>query len=200
MLGPRIGGLFKFLIGILLLQVATVLLTYTALKTDLEQTAWLFGALAATLGVLVALWFDSVIGSVKEHTMARQQKRHAREREKLRVQAEKDKAKIAQQRKRSSGGATLKTGIAVGGAVGVGVALMFAQLMTLGLLTVSAAGGAALGYGVRSRQEKMIRAREQKQAERLVYAQQDLPALTVDQAPKSTNDTNRRRGRKPSAE
>jgi hypothetical protein len=200
MLGPRIGGLFKFLIGILLLQVATVLLTYTALKTDLEQTAWLFGALAATLGVLVALWFDSVIGSVKEHTMARQQKRHAREREKLRVQAEKDKAKIAQQRKRSSGGATLKTGIAVGGAVGVGVALMFAQLMTLGLLTVSAAGGAALGYGVRSRQEKMIRAREQKQAERLVYAQQDLPALTVDQAPKSNNDASRRRGRKPSAE
>jgi hypothetical protein len=196
MLGPRIGGVFKFLIGILLLQVATALLTYTALMTDLDQTAWLFGALAVTLGVLVALWFDSVIGSVKEHAMARQHKRHAREREKLRVQAEKDKAKLAKQRKRSSGGATLKTGLAVGGTVGVGVALMFAQLMTLGLLTISAAGGAALGYGVRSRQEKMIRAREQRQAERLVYAQQDVPVLTVDPVPPAS----KRRRRKPGAE
>lgn len=187
MLGPRIGGVFKFLIGILLLQVATALLTYTALMTDLEQTAWLFGALAVTLGVLVALWFDSVIGSVKEQAVARQHKRHAREREKLRIQAEKDKAKLAKQRKRSSGGATLKTGLAVGGTVGVGVALMFAQLMTLGLLTISAAGGAALGYGVRSRQEKMIRAREQRQAERLVYAQQDVPVLTA-AAPAKSND------------
>jgi hypothetical protein len=192
MLGPRIGGLFKFLIGILLLQVATALLTYTAMQTDLEQTMWLFGMLAVTLGVLVALWFDSVIGSVKEHAMARQHKRHAREREKLRVQAEKDKSKIAKERRRSSGGATLKTGLAVGGMVGVGVAMMFAQLMTLGLLTVSAAGGAALGYGVRSRQEKMIRAREQKQAERLVYAQQDLPALTTDAAPKGLLGRKRR--------
>jgi hypothetical protein len=192
MLGPRIGGVFKFLIGILLLQVATALLTYTALQTDLDQTAWLFGALAVTLGVLVALWFDSVIGSVKEHAMARQHKRHAREREKLRIQAEKDKAKFAKQRKRSSGGATLKTGLAVGGTVGVGVALMFAQLMTLGLLTISAAGGAALGYGVRSRQEKMIRAREQRQAEKLVYAQQDLPVLTADPAPQPSNRRRRR--------
>jgi hypothetical protein len=191
MLGPRIGGVFKFLIGILLLQVATALLTYTALMTDLQQTGWLFGALAATLGLLVALWFDSVIGSVKEQAVARQHKRHAREREKLRIQAEKEKAKLAKQRKRSSGGATLKTGLAVGGTVGVGVALMFAQLMTLGLLTISAAGGAALGYGVRSRQEKMIRAREQKQAERLVYAQQDVPVLTADSTP--TSDS--RRGR-----
>lgn len=196
MLGPRIGGVFKFLIGILLLQVATALLTYTALMTDLQQTGWLFGALAATLGLLVALWFDSVIGSVKEQAMARQHKRHAREREKLRIQAEKEKAKLAKQRKRSSGGATLKTGLAVGGTVGVGVALMFAQLMTLGLLTISAAGGAALGYGVRSRQEKMIRAREQKQAERLVYAQQDVPVLTADSTPRSDHP----RGRKQPAD
>jgi hypothetical protein len=183
MLGPRIGGVFKFLIGILLLQVATALLTYTALMTDLKQTAYLFAALAATLGVMVALWFDSVIGSVKEHAMARQQKRHSREREKIRMQAEKDKLKLAKQRRRSSGGATLKTGLAVGGTVGVGVALMLAQLMTLGLLTISAAGGAALGYGIRSRQEKMIRAREQKQAEKLLFAEQDLPLLTADSEP-----------------
>lgn len=184
MLGPRIGGLVKFLIGILLLQLATALLTYTALQTDLQQTVWLFAALAATLGVLVALWFDSVIGSVKEQAVARQQKRHSREREKLRVQAERDKAKLAQARKRFSGGATLKTGAAVGGLVGVGVAMMLAQFVTLGLLTIATAGGAALGYGVRSRQEKLIRAREQRQAEKLVLPHADLPALPVDTPPR----------------
>ncbi|MCF7985744.1 MAG: hypothetical protein K9L70_15185 [Thiohalocapsa sp.] len=187
MIGARIGGLFKFLIGILLLQGATALLTYTALQTDLTQTMWLFGALAVTLGFLVALWFDSVIGSVKEHAMARQQKRHSREREKLRIQAEREKVKMARQRKRGSSGATLKTGAAVGGVVGVGVAMMLAQFMTLGLLTISAAGGAALGYGVRSRQEKMLRARELKQTEKLVLTGEPLPALEAQSdAPRST--------------
>ena len=37
MLWPRIGGLFKFLLGILLLQGATALLTYIALKTDCSK-------------------------------------------------------------------------------------------------------------------------------------------------------------------
>ncbi len=161
------------------------MLTYIALKTDLQQTAWLFGALAATLGVLVALWFDSVIGSVNEQAMARQQKRHSREREKLRVQAERDKAKLTRERKRLTGGATLKTGVAVGGLVGVGVAMLLAQFVTLGLLTLSTAGGAALGYGVRSRQEKLIRAREQKQAEKLILPHQDLPALETDATPQA---------------
>jgi hypothetical protein len=194
MLVPRIAGVFKFLIGILLLQVATALLTYTAMQTDLDQTIWLFVALGGTLGVLVALWFDSVIGSVKEQAVARQHKRHAREREKLRVQAEKEKAKLVKQRKRSSGGATLKTGLAVGGTVGVGVAFMFAQLMTLGLLTISAAGGAALGYTVRSRQEKLIRAREQKQAEKLVYLEQNVAEQNVPVLPAEPASSGRHRG------
>ncbi|KAA6183590.1 hypothetical protein F2Q65_15475 [Thiohalocapsa marina] len=180
MIGVRLGGLLKFLIGILLLQAATALLTYTALKTDLQQTALLFGSVAVTLGVLVALWFDSVIGNVKDRTVARQEQRHQREREKLRLRAERDKAEIARQRKRVSGGATLKTGAAVGGLLGVGVTMMLAQFMTLGLLTISAAGGAALGYGVRARQERLTRAREQRQAEKLLLSQTELPALEQD--------------------
>ena len=47
-----------------------------------------------------------------------------------------------------------KTGIAIGGAVGLGVAMMVAQFVTLGFLTLAAAGGAVLGYGARLRQER----------------------------------------------
>jgi hypothetical protein len=179
MLGGRITGMLRFLIGILLLQAATALLTYTALMTDIERTVYLFAGLAGLLGFLVALWFDSVLGTVREQTLAQQQKRHTREREKLRVQAEREKAKLAVRKKKDASGAKLRTGVAVGGVVGVGVAMMFAQFLTLGLLTISTAGGAAVGYGLRLRQEKRIRARElQFSGERLVSSQvQDVPAL-----------------------
>jgi phosphotransferase system glucose/maltose/N-acetylglucosamine-specific IIC component len=187
MISARITGLFRFLIGILLLQGATALLTYTALMTDLEQTVWLFAALAAFLGLLVALWFDSVIGAVREQTMARQHKRHTREREKLKVQAERERAKLAVQKRKAMGGARLRTGVAVGGVVGVGIAMMLAQFMTMGLLTVATAGGAALGYGVRARQEKRIRAREAAYAERLILDQSsDIPRLEGAPAAAST--------------
>jgi hypothetical protein len=180
MFGGRISGMLRFLIGILLLQAATALLTYTAMMTDLEQTVYLFAGLAALLGFLVALWFDSVVGTVREQTLAQQHKRHTREREKLRMQAEREKAKLAARKKKDSSGAKLRTGVAVGGVVGVGVAMMFAQFLTLGLLTISTAGGAAAGYGLRLRQEKRIRARElENSGERLIGAAStaDVPVL-----------------------
>ncbi|TVQ88446.1 MAG: hypothetical protein EA400_08995 [Chromatiaceae bacterium] len=202
MFGARLGGLFRFLIGILLLQGATALLTYTALKTDLEQTAWLFAALAASLGILVALWFDSVLGSMREQTLARQQKRHSkererysRERERLRVQAERERAKVAV--KKTKSGANLRTGLAVGGVAGLGVAMMLAQSVFLGLLAATTAGGAALGYTVRLRQEKRQRAHETLVANRLLFdGESEVPALELQPAPA----TPKRRWRKPSAE
>jgi hypothetical protein len=197
MFGGRISGMLRFLIGILLLQAATALLTYTALMTDLEQTAYLFAGLAALLGFLVALWFDSVVGTVREQTLAQQNKRHTREREKLRMQAEREKAKLAVRKKKDAGGAKLRTGVAVGGVVGVGIAMMFAQFLTLGLLTISTAGGAAAGYGLRLRQEKRIRAREleQRASERLIASQAvDVPALESD------SPAPRKRRRKPKTE
>ena len=47
---------------------------------------------------------------------------------------------------------TLKLGGALSGIAGLGVLLLFTQFMTLGLLAVSATGGALLGYGIRARQ------------------------------------------------
>ncbi|MEM1437161.1 MAG: hypothetical protein AAGG11_24155, partial [Pseudomonadota bacterium] len=88
MISPRITGLVRFLIGILLLQTATALLTYIALTTESGETIWLFVALAALLGLTVAFWFDSVVTAVRERTMARQHERHTREREKIQVRAE----------------------------------------------------------------------------------------------------------------
>ncbi len=177
MFGLRLTSLFKFLVGILLLQVATALVTYIALQTDLARTGILFAVLGATLGFLVSLWFESIAGGIREQALSRMQQRHSKERERIRLKAERDKARIEAKQGRGLGGAKLKTGAAVGGLVGIGVTMMLAQFVTLGLLTISTAGGAALGYTVRSRQEKRLRAREQSSARLIYEGGAALPAL-----------------------
>lgn len=49
----------------------------------------------------------------------------------------------------------MKTGLMLGGAAGVGVFMVLTQFVTLGLLTLTTAGGAALGYGLRARQDRL---------------------------------------------
>lgn len=158
----RLLGLIKFAVGIVLLQAVTALIFYTALQTDIHSTWPWFVAVAASCGLLATFWFEAIAGGVRVQALARLQQRHAREREKIRLQAERERARMEVKRTKSKGqaGAKLRIGIALGGALGVGVAMMLAQFVTLGLLTIATAGGAALGYGVRVRQERRLRARE----------------------------------------
>jgi hypothetical protein len=162
MLKFSVMSLIKFVIGILLLQGVTVLLVVTAYKTDLDQTWPLFVALGGAIGMVVALWFSSIADSARHQTLAKAKEVFSREREKIRVRAEQDKArevkssqKAAARSQRIAGLAiSPKTGIAIGGVVGLGVAMLMAQFITLGLLTLTTAGGLVLGYGARVRQER----------------------------------------------
>ncbi|WPL16692.1 hypothetical protein Thiowin_01661 [Thiorhodovibrio winogradskyi] len=173
MFGHRLGSLFRFLIGTLVLQAVTVLVTYTALQTDIAMTWPLFVALGSSSGVLVTLWFESIAGHVSDKALSRAQQRHAREREKIRLEAERQRSKMTakQTKMKGNAGIKLRTGLAVGGMAGVGVAMMVAQFMTVGLLTVATAGGAALGYGVRVRQERRLRARLEESEPGLMLAE-----------------------------
>lgn len=156
-------GFVKFLIAILLLQGATVLLVYTAFKTELAQTWPLFGALGVTLGAMTALWLNALSEHARKQSLVKAQASFSREREKIRVRAEQDKTKeiknaqrqIQREKQRARTGSNLKTGIVIGGAVSAGLALILTQMVTLGLLTLTTAGGAALGYGIRARQERL---------------------------------------------
>jgi hypothetical protein len=179
-----IPNLIRFLIGILLLQGVTGLLVYTALSTNWQTTWPLFLVLGVSVGVLVALWFSTIAGADRKHVVSRASERFSKEREQIRVKAEqqriKDVRSIAKAARGGLGaGMSLKSGVVVGGAVGLGVAMMLTQFMALGLLTLATAGGAALGYGVRVRQEKLIAGRRLAEAEKAfpVYeAQEVLPA------------------------
>jgi len=165
MLSSSFSSFIKFLIGILLLQGATVLLIYTAMKTDLAQTWFLFGALGVTVGAVTAFWFNAIAENASKHRLAKAQASFSREREKIRVRAEKEKTKefktaqrqIHRQKQRTETSSNIKTGVVIGGAVSAGLVLLMTQMVTLGLLTLTAVGGAALGYGVRARQDRLGR-------------------------------------------
>ena len=157
--------LIRFLIGIFLLQAVTGLLVYTALGTDWQSTWPLFLLLGGSIGSLVALWFSALVGAERRHALARASERFSKEREQIRVKAEQQRTKDIRTQERLAAkagkggvgrGLTLKSGALIGGAVGVGTAMLLTQFVTLGLLTLAIAGGAALGYGVRTRQERWI--------------------------------------------
>ena len=179
-----IPNLIRFLIGIFLLQGVTGLLVYTALNTNWQTTWPLFLILGLAVGVMVALWFSTIVGADRKHVVSRASERFSKEREQIRMKAEqqriKDVRSIAKASRGGLGaGMSLKSGVVVGGAVGLGVAMMLTQFMALGLLTLATAGGAALGYGVRVRQEKLIANRRLDEAERsfpIFEAQEVLPA------------------------
>jgi hypothetical protein len=194
-----VGSLIRFLVGIFLLQGVTGLLVYTALSTDWTTTWPLFLLLAAAIGTLVAFWFNTIVAADRHRTVSRVSERFSKEREKIRVKAEQIRAKVGRDnallegklRSRGTMGANLKTGVVVGGAVGLGVAMMLAQFVTLGLLTLTTAGGAALGYTVRVRQEKSIAAKRLAEQERmLMMVEEDAPRRRLPG----------RKGRRPDAE
>jgi len=133
-----LSAFIKFLVGIFLLQGATALLLMMAQDADLHRTGWLIGLLGILIGVIAALWFSTITSHASQHSLIRASERYNRQRDRIRRQAEKEKTREIRK---------AMTGIA-----GLGVLLLFTQFMTLGLLAVSATGGALLGYGIRARQ------------------------------------------------
>ena len=82
------SGLFKFLIGILLVQVATGILVVVAMRMENPELWILFGLLALTLCLISAFWFTSIITHAKQDAVAQIREDFSREREKIRVRAE----------------------------------------------------------------------------------------------------------------
>jgi microsomal dipeptidase-like Zn-dependent dipeptidase len=163
MLPFSLTSFLKYLIGVVFVQGVTVLLVFTAFKTDLEKTGLLFAALNLAIGALTAFWFTSMAEGARKQTLSKAKESFAREREKIRVRAEQEKTKqvlnsereLHRQKSRAKTSGNLKTGLMLGGAAGVGVVMVLAQFVTLGLLTLTTAGGAALGYGFRARQDRL---------------------------------------------
>jgi len=145
----------KFLLGIILVQIITAILIYISpinfdnISSFLQLLLPLF-----FMALMVAFWFSSLSSSFQKETEHKMSNKFAKEREKLKVKAERDKLKvvkeaqkeIATEAKITHAKANFKVGAAFAGVMGVGALFIFAQLVTVGLLTLTTTVGAMGGY------------------------------------------------------
>jgi len=154
--------MFKFLPGILLIQLTSAGLmffaVYWSLDTQLLIALLIFSVI---ITILAMFWFSSIAHNVNSSAYSKLEVKHAREREQLLIKAERAKAKavtasqkhMKQVDNKTVAKANFKVGLAVAGAVGVGALMFISQLVTVGLMFMIAGGSGMAGYLTRVRQE-----------------------------------------------
>lgn len=154
------GKMIRFLLGILLVQIVTVALVLLA--PELQGIGWLrlFIPLLA-IGFFAAFWFASLAKHKIKDEVNAATTEHLREKEKLQLNAERAKTRlvkktqqqIAREGKIAHSKANFKVGAAFSGTIALGALMLLTELLTLGLLTMSTAGGALGGYLWRVKKE-----------------------------------------------
>ncbi len=157
--------MFRFLPGIIILQTATAVLVYAALRTPIQEYWVTFGVIGLLTGVLGAFWFGSIATRVKKEAVARTKEDLVREREKLRVSVAQEKSRIIEQThkkivketNRAHARANLKVGAALVGTLGLGGVMLLTQFVTLGLVTLTLGGSVLGGYVWKARRDRIAR-------------------------------------------
>jgi hypothetical protein len=152
--------MLQFLPGIIIAQLVAGALVYLY-PTDAGLDWLKLAAILLLLAILIALWFGSIAKHISKDAIHKVTDEFNREKDKIRLKAEKDKnkfveqthKKITKETQRAHGKANLKVGAAFAGAAGAGILMLLTELLTLGLLTLTTAGGALAGYVARTRQE-----------------------------------------------
>jgi mannitol-specific phosphotransferase system IIBC component len=161
--------MLKYLLGILIIQVATVAMTLAAIKSA-DQELWLAVLLLAlVIGIVTSFWFASIAAHARKDALAQAKDEFSKEREKLRVNAERQKTRlirksheeIRKETNRAHARTSFKLGAGFIGIVAVGSLMIFSQFITLGLLILAVGGGALGGYLIRVRQEVISRRKEE---------------------------------------
>jgi len=168
--------MLRFLLGIIVLQLATVALVFLA-PENLTGIAWLRLIIPLLLiGIFTAFWFSTIAKHKSKEDLSKVEQRHAKEREKLQVNAERAKTRlikktqkeIAREAKITHGKANFKVGAALAGVMGLGALMLLTQFLTLGIVTLTTAGGVLGGYFYRGRKEQRNRFLEQQTPQPIV--------------------------------
>ena len=161
--------MLQFLPGIIIAQLLTGVLVY--FSPGITGSNWVvLAGILLVLAILIALWFGSIAKHISKDEIIKLTNSFTKEKEKIRVKAEKEKHKIVEEThkkinketRRTHGKANLKVGAAFAGAAGVGILMLVTELLTMGLLTLTTAGGALAGYITRSRQESRSANKQQE--------------------------------------
>lgn len=161
MLRLRITTLAKFLLGTLMVQAVTGSLVVAALRAETADGWMPFALVAVLISLIVALWFAAIADNAKRAAIARTREDFVREREKIRVRAEREKHRVIKksheqlmrQTRRTQARASMKVSAAFAAVLGLGAVMLFTQFVTIGMLTLTTAGGALGGYLLRVRQD-----------------------------------------------
>lgn len=156
--------MFRFLPSIVILQLLLAGTVYGAIYSGTTIAFSAVGVFIVVSSVLFSLWIKSLSDLNSKDEIAKHKDKFAKEREQILVKAEKEKLKVVKDSQnkfnkdtsRANAKANFKVGAAVAGAVGLGAFFMVGQMVTLGLLTLSTAGGGLAGYLVRARQDKKL--------------------------------------------
>ena len=156
--------MLRFLFGIIIIQFATVVLVFLA-PDNLQGIGWLRLVIPLLLmGIFAAFWFSSISKNTSKDQVSKLEAKHAADREKLQVNAERAKTnlvkktqqQIAKEAKIIHGKANFKVGATLAGAMGFGALMLLTEMLTLGIMTITTAGGALSGYiyrGVKERKQ-----------------------------------------------
>ena len=182
--------MFKFLPGILLVQIATSVLVFILIRTPVDDVqAAAIGLLAFVISLFGAFWFASIAHNIHKDSLEKTRQQFAQERELLLVDTERQKVEmlkqthdqIVKETNRAHAKANLKVGAMFTAAVGFGAVMLFSQLITAGLLVLAATGGALTGYLARARQDRLAKTVLQQQLQAPVSK-----LLEVDEPKKKT--------------
>ena len=155
--------MLRFFIGLTLAQLVIAALVYFSPLSNLLEQALLIGFIILLISLVTTLWFGTVAKHMADKRISVLKEQFASEREKINVSAERAQKKllkstqkeIESERRRQSTRANLKIGGTIALAAGFGVVMLMSQFFTLGLLSLTTAGGAIGGYLARTRKEQL---------------------------------------------
>ncbi|MCX7110597.1 MAG: hypothetical protein NTX45_10815 [Proteobacteria bacterium] len=156
-------SMFRFFIGILIVEVAMVALVMAFMSSsDIAYRAPI-AILALLVTVLVVFWFGSITEHVKKDALTRAKDNFVRERENRLIAAEAEKRnmleethrRIVKETNQVHARSNFKLGAAFASIIMFGAVMLYIELLTVGLLTLAVAGGALGGYVIRARQDAL---------------------------------------------
>lgn len=155
--------MLRFFAGLTLAQLLIALLVHLSPLTNTLENGMLVLFVIFLLSSVITLWFNTVSRHQADQRIAAMKEKFASEKEKINVSAERAQKKllkktqkeIESERRKQNTRANIKIGGAVAVAAGFGVVMLMSQFFTLGLLTLTTAGGAVGGYLARTRREQL---------------------------------------------
>jgi len=178
--------MLRYVPGIVLVQLVTLTLFWVNRAAGLEDLLLRAALPAALIAGVTALWFAALARSQNSEATTKLTEQHFAEREALNrtiertrseaiQQASADQAKLLErasrereklvqkthkellrQERRTSRRANVKVGVAFISMTALGIVMLITELLTLGLLTITTAGGAMGGYLLRWRQTRQL--------------------------------------------